>query len=132
MSTLDVSIETMPYIRCVTCGKVIGHMYERANGLRAKNFDEQQIFEELGLKRTCCRFHLSTGFKMPIVKYLDETARLDLDEECCNEGKMESHLNSNNTDQKVSSIKDRLIRLKDGKKSDLPPQPKRISYFVAT
>lgn len=133
-STLN-DIETMGYIQCVTCGKVIGHLYEWATELRASNFSEMEIYEKFGLKRTCCRYHLSSGFKMPMVKYLDETVRLDLEEE-------NTHMNESNENlEKVASIKNRLSKMKSQTLVNQTiqdvrhverPNVKRNPFFVAT
>ena len=71
-------IDTLGHIQCVTCGKILGNLYNKADELRRNNLTEIEVYERLGLKRTCCRFHLTLGIKMPMVKYLDENVRLDL------------------------------------------------------
>jgi DNA-directed RNA polymerase subunit N (RpoN/RPB10) len=125
LSTLE-DIETMGYIQCVTCGKVIGHLYEKGKELRKANFTEVQIYEIFGLNRTCCRYHFSSGFKLPTVKYLDEYVRLDLDEEeFPNEGENRENLD------KVNSIKNRLSKLKS-QPSVERTNVRRIPFFVAT
>jgi DNA-directed RNA polymerase subunit N (RpoN/RPB10) len=45
----------LPNIRCVTCGKVIGHLDGKFRALRENNYSNEEIFEELGLSRPCCR-----------------------------------------------------------------------------
>ena len=41
-------------IRCFTCGKVIGHLYEEYKE-RIKNEDKAKVLDDLGVKRYCCR-----------------------------------------------------------------------------
>ena len=41
-------------IRCFTCGKVIGHMYEEYLELIKKK-EKKEALDSLGLKRYCCR-----------------------------------------------------------------------------
>jgi len=41
----------LPPIRCYTCGKVIGHLWEEFNKFENK----QEFFEKYGIKRYCCR-----------------------------------------------------------------------------
>jgi DNA-directed RNA polymerase subunit N (RpoN/RPB10) len=42
-------------IRCVSCGKPIGHLWEEFNTRIKNNEDSKKILEELGLERFCCR-----------------------------------------------------------------------------
>jgi len=123
----EPDIDTLGYIQCVTCGKTMGHLYEKANELRRRNLSEIEIYETLGLKRTCCRYHLFSGIKMPMVKYLDETVRLDLDIDETIETSKEDKENSD----KFLSIKSRLTKLKETK-NEPSDNSKRISFFVAT
>ena len=41
-------------VRCFTCGKIIGHLYEEYRE-RIKNEDKGKVLDELGVKRYCCR-----------------------------------------------------------------------------
>lgn len=41
-------------IRCFTCGKVIGHLYESYKE-KIKNYPAEDILNELKLGRLCCR-----------------------------------------------------------------------------
>lgn len=146
-------IDTLGYIQCVTCGKMIGNLYEKADELRRKNFTEIEVYEKLGLKRTCCRFHLTLGIKMPMVKYLDENVRLDLigTEEYSSSLDMKSHPEDITTNElkdverdKVNSIKNRLSKLRAASNQVIgnnesivgniseTKNTKKISMFVAT
>lgn len=153
-------IDTLGYIQCVTCGKMLGNLYNRADELRRKNLTELEVYETLGLKRTCCRYHLTLGIKMPMVKYLDENVRLDLvgtvDEDVqenidsdpnprsSKDGNRDKDNGKNNDSDKVNGIKSRLAKLRDasnqvmGNKlvnsegSSDTTNTKRISMFVAT
>lgn len=146
-------IDTLGYIQCVTCGKMLGNLYNRADELRRKNLTELEVYETLGLKRTCCRYHLTLGIKMPMVKYLDENVRLDLvgavDDEDIQEN-VESDQNprssndKNNDSDKVNGIKSRLAKLRDASNQVMgnklvnsegsrdTTNSKRISMFIAT
>ena len=42
-------------IRCFSCGKPIAHLWEEFNERTEKGEEAAKIFEELGLKRYCCR-----------------------------------------------------------------------------
>ena len=42
-------------IRCMTCGKPIGHLYEDFKKRVDAGEDREKVMNELGLKRYCCR-----------------------------------------------------------------------------
>ncbi|KAK2196986.1 bifunctional DNA-directed RNA polymerase subunit RPABC5-Rpb10/RNA polymerase [Babesia duncani] len=42
-------------VRCFTCGKVIGHLWERWLELLKAGTTEGQALDDLGLVRYCCR-----------------------------------------------------------------------------
>ncbi|BAM39949.1 DNA-directed RNA polymerase subunit RPB10 [Theileria orientalis strain Shintoku] len=42
-------------VRCFTCGKVIGHLWEKWLEMLKKNTPEGKALDELGLTRYCCR-----------------------------------------------------------------------------
>jgi DNA-directed RNA polymerase subunit N len=42
-------------VRCMSCGKPIGHLYEEYKERAEKGEDKGKIMTELGLKRYCCR-----------------------------------------------------------------------------
>ena len=48
-------------VRCISCGKVIGHLWEKYNEeVNMKNRDPKEVLDELGVKRYCCRKHFIT------------------------------------------------------------------------
>jgi len=42
-------------IRCISCGKPIGHLWEKFQEKVKKGEDRKDILDELGLERYCCR-----------------------------------------------------------------------------
>lgn len=42
-------------VRCFTCGKVVGQLWEDYQKRIAKGEDGGKVLTELGLKRYCCR-----------------------------------------------------------------------------
>ena len=42
-------------IRCFTCGKVVGHLYEEFKKRVEAGEDPKKVFDDLGLNRYCCR-----------------------------------------------------------------------------
>ena len=42
-------------VRCFTCGKVIGHLWEEFKERIEKGEPAKKVLDELGLKRYCCR-----------------------------------------------------------------------------
>ncbi len=42
-------------IRCFTCGKPIGHLWEKYQNLLKQGKSPKEAFEELGIERMCCR-----------------------------------------------------------------------------
>ncbi|MBU3940691.1 MAG: DNA-directed RNA polymerase subunit N [Nanoarchaeota archaeon] len=42
-------------IRCFSCGKPVGHLYEEYLQRVEKGEDPKIVMDELGLKRYCCR-----------------------------------------------------------------------------
>jgi len=47
-------------VRCFTCGKVIGHLWEKYVHLIAADKTEGEALNELNLNRYCCRRMLLT------------------------------------------------------------------------
>ena len=42
-------------IRCFSCGKPIGHLWEDYNSRVSKGEERKKVLDELGLVRYCCR-----------------------------------------------------------------------------
>ena len=42
-------------IRCLSCGKPIGHLWEEYKLRVAKGEDRKKVLDDLGLERYCCR-----------------------------------------------------------------------------
>ena len=42
-------------IRCLSCGKPIGHLWQKYKERVEKGDDRKTIMDELGLERYCCR-----------------------------------------------------------------------------
>ncbi|MCX8184315.1 MAG: DNA-directed RNA polymerase subunit N [Sulfolobales archaeon] len=42
-------------VRCFTCGKVIGHLWEEYARRVSKGEEPEKVLDELGVKRYCCR-----------------------------------------------------------------------------
>lgn len=47
-------------VRCFTCGKVIGHLWEEYIKKVESGEEPKKILDELGLKKYCCRQILLT------------------------------------------------------------------------
>jgi len=42
-------------IRCMTCGKPVGHLWEKYRKQVEKGMDPKKVLDSLGLERYCCR-----------------------------------------------------------------------------
>ncbi|MFW5865929.1 MAG: DNA-directed RNA polymerase subunit N [Nanoarchaeota archaeon] len=42
-------------VRCISCGKPIGHLWEKYQEKVASGENKKQAMDELGLERYCCR-----------------------------------------------------------------------------
>ncbi len=42
-------------VRCFSCGKPIGHLWEEYKRRIAKGENSKKVLDELGLERYCCR-----------------------------------------------------------------------------
>lgn len=42
-------------VRCFSCGKPIGHLWEEFKERVSKGEDPKKVMDDLGLKRYCCR-----------------------------------------------------------------------------
>jgi DNA-directed RNA polymerase subunit N len=45
-------------VRCMSCGKPIGHLWEEFQERAEKGEDKKKILDDLGLDRYCCRMTL--------------------------------------------------------------------------
>ena len=57
-------------VRCFTCGKVVGQLWEEFKQRVADGEDKKKIMDELGLKRYCCR-QLFMGH-VDLIKEIDQ------------------------------------------------------------
>ncbi len=57
-------------IRCMSCGKPIGHLWEEYNERLAKGEKAKDIMDSLGLERYCCRAQF-----LGTVDLIDEIAK---------------------------------------------------------
>ncbi len=42
-------------VRCFTCGKVIGNVYENYKNRVESGEDPEEVMDDLGIERYCCR-----------------------------------------------------------------------------
>jgi len=42
-------------VRCFSCGKPVGHLWEKFLKLTEDGEDQKKVLDELGLERFCCR-----------------------------------------------------------------------------
>lgn len=42
-------------VRCFSCGKPIGHLWEEFKAKVKEGESQKKVFEELGIERYCCR-----------------------------------------------------------------------------
>ncbi len=47
-------------IRCISCGRVIGHMWEDYKKRVSDGEDPKKVLDDLGVKAYCCRSHFIT------------------------------------------------------------------------
>ena len=57
-------------IRCFSCNKPVGHLYEKYVKEVEKGKSPKQVMDELGIKRYCCR-----GLFLSHVDLIDTVAR---------------------------------------------------------
>lgn len=58
-------------VRCPTCGKVIGHLWEKFKKRVAEGEDPGKVLDSLGLRKTCCRVVFITTIDIidEVIKY---------------------------------------------------------------
>jgi DNA-directed RNA polymerase subunit N (RpoN/RPB10) len=107
-------------IRCVTCRKVLGNLGDQIDELRRKNFTNEEIFEELGLDRWCCRNAVFNPIKVSMAEYLDENIPtyklLQKSVQEIKEEEKEEEEKSTKKKSGISDIKSRLAKLSEAKK----------------
>ncbi len=111
----------LPYIRCVTCGKVIGHLHSRVEDLRTKNYTNEEIFEELGLSRPCCRNSVMNPPKYSMVGIADEEKTHPMN--LSTEEKGISH-------DRTAGLRNRLSKIKDASGQDKKSNKKPMCYLA--
>ena len=56
--------QELPPVRCVTCGKVLGNLWNEYQNKIQSGVSIEQALDELGLRRYCCRLRLRNPFKV--------------------------------------------------------------------
>jgi len=58
-------------VRCFTCGKVIGHLWEEYEKRVKRGEDPGKVLDELGIKKECCRRMFISHIEMidEIIRY---------------------------------------------------------------
>jgi DNA-directed RNA polymerase subunit N (RpoN/RPB10) len=153
------SVTELPFIRCYSCGKVIGNLHEKYKKMLGQNMSPAEIFEALDLKRSCCRLRLANPSIIATAEYIEEsdiTKRkrkeeiLAEAEEIINNELDELNIGIGNigiggrttepekekVSMRVRDIKARVKALqedkKEAKKTVLQAPPKRTSHYFAT
>ncbi|GAH64159.1 unnamed protein product [marine sediment metagenome] len=57
--------EDLCHIRCIECGKVIAHKWERYQELLSQGVPINNALDAIGLTRYCCRYRMMNPFKLP-------------------------------------------------------------------
>lgn len=60
---IDIPYYEMPSVRCMVCNKPIASLHKKYVELRGQGMAPLEIYEELGLKRNCCRMGLTQSPK---------------------------------------------------------------------
>ena len=56
--------EELPPVRCITCGKVLGNLWNEYQRKIESGVSIEQALNDLGLRRYCCRLRLRNPFKV--------------------------------------------------------------------
>lgn len=107
----------LPNIRCVTCGKVLGHLHDKLGMLRAKNYTNEEIFEDLGLTRPCCRVSMIHPPKYSMVGIIDEEQPTFT-------------LSDDRIVDKSTSLKSRLMKIKEKEATETKKKPVMCYYAI--
>jgi len=62
--------------RCRTCKKPLMIYETKINDMREQGMSDLEIFEELGIKRTCCRNAISNPIPMSLAEYIGPEVEL--------------------------------------------------------
>lgn len=129
-NNFDEIMIDLPNIRCVTCGKVIGHLHDKMVQLRTKNYTNEEIFEELGLGRPCCRVALIYPPKYSMVGIVDEEkpSRNSISER--SKGHGEDNGQGQGADKAVG-LRNKLMQLKEKNASQEPVKKKTTMCYYA-
>ena len=60
---IDIPYYEMPSVRCMVCNKPIASLHKKYVELREQGMAPLEIYEELGLKRNCCRMNITQAPK---------------------------------------------------------------------
>ncbi len=60
---IDIPYYEMSHVRCIECNKPIASLHKKYIELREKGMAPLEIYEELGLKRNCCRMNITQSPK---------------------------------------------------------------------
>jgi DNA-directed RNA polymerase subunit N (RpoN/RPB10) len=109
----------LPNVRCVTCGKVLGHLHSRLEQLRIKNYTNEEIFEELEIKRPCCRNEMLYPPKFALFDSPDDDTTITGEERSIGS-------------ERVIGIRSRLMKLKETSASENKKErPKKTLCYYA-
>lgn len=64
VASLRQAVKMIIPVRCFTCGKVIGHLYEEYAWRTEAGESAQKVLDDLGLERYCCRRMLLTHVEL--------------------------------------------------------------------
>jgi DNA-directed RNA polymerase subunit N (RpoN/RPB10) len=62
----------MPTVLCITCGKLLGHLYPQVERLRTQGYSDASITQQLPLSSGCClQRAINTVSTEPVTKKFD-------------------------------------------------------------
>jgi DNA-directed RNA polymerase subunit N (RpoN/RPB10) len=120
----------LPNIRCVTCGKVIGHLHEQLVELRTKSYTNEEIFEELDLKRPCCRNSMINPPKYSFVGTDEDDPSHPLNQTVEESSISLSRDHDSDHRDKSTGIRNRLIKMKEKEASQARKKPTMCYYAI--
>ena len=107
----------LPNVRCITCGKVLGHLHSRLEQLRIRNYTNEEIFEELSITRPCCRNEMIYPPKFALFDSVEDDISTD-----------ERTIGS----ERATGIRNRLMKLKETSASEgKKERPKKTLCYYA-